>query len=132
MLWEAEDAEPDVVRCRFVSSLRLEAILAMLKLRQAFSTKGKAHSSLALRLRLPFRTPVAVLAVPPSRLLSSIAMRSCASSRAASRLSRLFRVERRPFDIPSASGRAALPLSFDLFECFLSAGTGEDWTDLDP
>lgn len=25
LLWEAEDAEPDVVRCRFISSLCLEA-----------------------------------------------------------------------------------------------------------
>ncbi len=73
-----------------------------------------------------------MLVAPPSRLLSSIAIWSCASSRAASRLSRLFKVERRPFNVPSALTRAALLLSFDLFKYFLGVGKGEGLAAFDP
>ena len=86
----------------------------------------KTYSSLSLRLRLPFRLAEIVPGGPPSLLLSSIARLSCSSSYAASRL---FIVERRPFDVLSALAIDFLP-SLDFFE-FSFEGAGEDCGDFD-
>ena len=94
LLFRGDEEEPEFVRCRLMSSLRLfgdqRLAFAIMKtrlrvgmaspIRERYARQPETHSSLSLRLLLPRRILVSTLAELPCFLLSSMALRSCSAS----------------------------------------------------